>query len=82
MEALKYRVGRLVEGYWKEKAMTLLEERKASGKGDVSIFALAFPLNISEPKFSFVVGLLYSYSNYEPRTRVNMKDLRTGNLSV
>jgi hypothetical protein len=71
MEALKYRVGRLVEGNWKEKAMTLLEERKVSGKGDVSIF---FPLNISEPNFSFVVGPLYSYSNYEPHIRVNMKD--------
>ncbi|KAF5315258.1 hypothetical protein D9619_006957 [Psilocybe cf. subviscida] len=35
MEALKYRVGKLVEGNWKEKAERLLEERKASGKGAI-----------------------------------------------
>ncbi|KAF9477866.1 hypothetical protein BDN70DRAFT_922288 [Pholiota conissans] len=37
MEALKYRVARLVEGNWKEKAIKLLEERKATGKGEYVI---------------------------------------------
>lgn len=58
MEALKYRVGRLVEGNWKEKAMKLLEERKASGKGDVSIFALACLLNVSEPNFMLLFSIV------------------------
>ncbi|KAL0952653.1 hypothetical protein HGRIS_006896 [Hohenbuehelia grisea] len=34
MEALKSRVGRLVEGDWRSKAVELLEERQVSGKGE------------------------------------------------
>jgi hypothetical protein len=41
MEALKHRVGKLVEGNWKEKAERLLEERKATGKGAVSLLSTA-----------------------------------------
>lgn len=37
MEALKVRVGRIVEDDWRGKAGRLLEERISTGKGDVSV---------------------------------------------
>ena len=37
MEALKYRLGKIIEDDWRGKAERVLEERKASKSGQVSI---------------------------------------------
>lgn len=47
MESLKVRVGRIVERDWKALGQALLEDRKASGKGDVRVFSLVCVLSNS-----------------------------------
>jgi hypothetical protein len=45
MEALKARVARIVEEDWKGKAERLLEDRKSTGKGEVSVLLFLHSAN-------------------------------------